>query len=309
MANGTNWAAHKNAYYVQWRAKKKQAQQNNQSGTVSASQQSPPQKAAPVAATVKYGGTAGPYGGHGSLQGLVNAMKQAQATAKGPGVGNGSSYFHAGEGNSNNDFTDNNNPALVKWQQQSDDTKTAKYLAKIGKQATPAMDAEGYAYHQSAYQNMVIDQNLNAPVYAKLDSKSFDAYCAANNLTPIYRGWAGGTASKARFEDAAMSHTGTGMYGEGYYFGDKGTASGYSSGAVTKAALSPNARVVDLDVVQKAIQSSGAQKAFVKSGHAQTGSFSPSSGEAQMALKMGYNVIRSSWSYVVLTRDAVVIRK
>lgn len=252
----------------------------------------------------------GAFGGHGSLQNLIGAMQTTLAAAPGAGVGQQQGYlFHAGEGNSTPDFTDGNNPALMKWQGQTDETKIARYLSKLGKAATPAQDAEGYAYHQSPFQNMVIDQNLNKGVYAKLSPAAFNAYVQQNGLTPIYRGWASGVGSKQRFEDAAASHPGAGMYGEGYYFGDRGTARSYGA-ATTVAALSPNARVVDIDVVQRSLGSMGSntQKAFGHSGR--TGSsFSNNSGEAQMALKMGYNVIRTSWSYVVLTRDAVVIRK
>lgn len=249
----------------------------------------------------------GGYGGFGSLQSLIQAMQQA--TANSTGAGNGSNAFHAGEGNSTPDYTDDNNPALVKWQGQTDDAKVAAYLAKLGKAATPAQDAEGYAYYQSPFQNMVIDQNLNAPVFAKLSAADFAQYCQQNGLTPIYRGWSGGTASRSRFENAAASHTGAGMYGEGYYFGDRTTAGSYGS-ATTIGALSPKARVVDLSVVRQALssQSSRTQKAFAHSGRTNS-SFSNNSGEAQMALKMGYNVIRTDWSYVVLTRDALVIQK
>lgn len=254
------------------------------------------------------GSGGGGYGGHGTLQGLISAY-QNQGQGNGSGTGNGTNYFHAGEGNSTGDYTDNNNPALVKWQNQTDDVKAARYLAKLGKQQTPAQDAEGYAYHQSAFQNMVIDQNLNAPVYAKLSATDFNQYCQQNGLTPIYRGWAGGAASRARFENAAMSHTGAGIYGEGYYFGDKATASGYSGGAMTVGALSPNARVIDLDVVRSRIASSGISTQLNRSGNTASSSYGNNQGEAQMALKMGYNVIRTDWSYVVLTRDALVIRK
>ena len=253
------------------------------------------------------GGGGSNYGGHGSLQGLINAMQQAQGAGNGSGNGNGTNYFHAGEGNSTGDYTDNNNPALLKWQNQQDITKVQRYLAKLGKQQTPAQDAEGYAYHQSPFQNMVIDQNLNAPVYAKLSAAQFNQYCAQNGLTPIYRGWAGGASSRLRFENAQMSHTGAGMYGEGYYFGDRSTAGSYGRD-MTVAALSPAARVVDLDVVRAQISKSGASTQFGKSGSTNS-SYGNNNGDAQMALKMGYNVIRTDWSYVVLTRDALVIRK
>ena len=241
------------------------------------------------------------FGGHGSLQGLIAAMQKAQRNPASGGDG-----FNNGEGSGVGDYTDNNNPALLKWQQQTDDTKMSRYLAKLGKQQTPAADAEGYSYHQSAFQNMVIDQNLNAPVYAKLSPSEFRQYCQQNNLTPIYRGWSG-QASMDRFENATNSHVGAGRYGEGFYFGDKGTANNYGS-VQTVAALSPNARVVDSSTVQAAIRRSGASSAFQKSGV--TGSsYMNNIGEAQMALKMGYNVIRTSWCYVVLTRDAVVTQK
>ena len=261
-----------------------------------------------TSSTFSGGGGGGQFGGFKNLQQLISAMQNSMQSNTNQGKG-GQSLFHDGEGNATPDFTDNGNPALMKWQGQTDDSKAAKYLAKMGKMTTPGQDSEGYAYYQSAFQNMVIDQNLNAPVYARMDNKSFDAYCKANNLEPIYRGWSGGTASKDRFENAQASHTGTGMYGEGYYFGSKSTASGYSGGSITKAALSPNARVVDINVVQSAIANSGASKAFMNSGKSTTGHFSKNMGEAQMALKMGYNVIRTSWSYVVLTRDAVVVTK
>ena len=248
----------------------------------------------------------GGYGGFGSLQNLIKAMQQA--TAASSGNAQNQSGFHAGEGSSTPDYTDNNNPALVKWQNQTDDNKVAAYLAKLGKTATPGQDSEGIPYHQSPFQNMVINQNLNAPVFAKLSDTDFATYCRQNGLTPFYRGWSG-TASQQRFENAKASHTGTGRYGEGFYFGSQITASGYGS-ATTVAALSPKARVVDLATVQSALSklSPRTRSAFKHSGVTNS-SFQNNSGEAQMALKMGYNVIRTGWSYVVLTRDAVVIKK
>ena len=243
------------------------------------------------------------YGGHGTLANLISAMQQANSSR----TGSGNEGFHDGEGVNVGDYDNYGNPATVKWQQQTDDAKTSRYLAKLGKQQTPAADAEGYTYHQSSFQNMVIDQNLNAPVYAKLSKSEFAQYCRQNGLTPIYRGWSG-QASMDRFENAAASHTGAGMYGEGYYFGDKSTASSYGS-TMSVAALSPAARVVDLSTVQAAIRRSGASSAFSRSGQTASSGYGNNIGEAQMAIKMGYNVIRTGWSYVVLTRDAVVIQK
>lgn len=246
------------------------------------------------------------YGGNGSLNGLISAYGRSIRSSSRAGQGNGANSFNGHEGNMTGDYTADNNPALMKWQDQSDDTKVNRYLAKLGKTTTPSKDAQGYAYKQSPYQNMVIDQNLNAPVYAKLSASEFTKYCRATGLTPFYRGWSG-PASKNRFHSADAFHTGTGMYGEGIYFGSKSTANSYGR-TQTKAALSPNARVVDLDVVQKALGRSRSKAAFSNSGKTNS-NFSNNSGEAQMALKMGYNVIRTSWSYVVLTRDAVVVQK
>ncbi len=251
----------------------------------------------------------GGYGGFGTLQGLIGAMQEAQQ--QNSGAGNGGNLFNAGEGNSNPDYHDNGTPEMVNWQHQTDENKMAAFLAKMGKAQTPAQDAEGYAYYQSAFQNMVIQMGLNAPVFAKLSKSDFDQYVAANGLTPIYRGWQGGKASKDRFENAAMSHTGTGMYGEGFYFGSHSTASGYSAGAMTRAALSPKARVVDLNTVRAEIAklSPKARAALSHSGNTPGSHYQPNQGEAQMALKLGYNVIRSDWNYCVLTRDAVVVQK
>ena len=251
----------------------------------------------------------GGYGGLGSLQALIGAMQEAQAANNGAGAGG--NLFNAGEGNQNPDYNDNGNPALVKWQNQTDEDKSAAYLAKLGKAKTPAADAEGYIYYQSPFQNMVIDMGLNAPVFAKLSASEFDQYCKANNLTPIYRGWESGPSSKTRFENAKMSHTGAGRYGEGYYFGSQSTANGYANNAMTKAALSPKARVGDLNTIRNELSKLGskAQSAFKHSGYVPGSKYNPNIGEAQMALKMGYNVIRTDWCYVVLTREAVVIQK
>lgn len=252
----------------------------------------------------------GAAGKNQSLDSLIQAMRKSIASSNGQGGnGAGSDDFHAGEGNSSPGYTDNNNPALLKWQNQTDGKKVVRYLNRLINTQTPAQDAEGYRYHQSPFQNMVIDQNLNAPAYAKLSSSDFDAYCKANNLTPIYRGWSG-AESRDRFMNAATSHTGTGVFGEGYYFGDKITAQSYAGprGAMTAAALSPNARVVDHQVLKNMLQHSRLKGQFKRSG-VTPGPYMNNHGEAQAALKRGYNVIRTPWSYVVLTRDALVVRE
>lgn len=212
--------------------------------------------------------------------------------------------------NMNADYNNEGNADLVKWQNQADETKAARFLARLGKQATPGSDSEGYSYHQSPFQNMVIQMDLNKPVYAKLNSRDFNAYVRQTGQTPIYRGWSG-KASMDRFTAAKASHTGTGMFGEGYYFGDLSTGRSYAvNGAMSTAALSPAARVVNLSTVQSRFNrlSPTLQSALRNSG-ATSSHFSNNDGYSQLALKMGYNVIRTDWSYVVLSREAVVVKE
>lgn len=254
------------------------------------------------------GGTGGGGGGAVLVQRLVKQYKEGVPPQ--PYNPNGNA-FHSGEGNPTGDYTNNNDPQLLKWQGQQDEAKAARYLATLGKAQTPAQDAQGYAYHQSPFQNMVISMNLNAPVYAELSAKDFNAYVQQTGLTPIYRGWSS-AASKDRFTKAAMSHTGAGMYGEGFYFGDQYTAQNYarSSSLITTAALSPAARVVDYNEVRRVYNSltPTMRRALTRSGQTNS-NFANNDGESQLALKMGYNVIRTDWSYVALTRDALVVRK
>ena len=260
------------------------------------------------------GGTQPQTGPQNGKQPTIQILiQQGQASANGGSQGqaqhnnNTGNDFHAGEGNDTLDWTNNNNPETVKYQ-QSDDAKAQKYLARLGKAQTQAQDAEGYPYHNSAFQNMVIAQDINSPVYATLSKAQFNQYCQQTGLQPFYRGST--QSSNDRFVNAAAYHSGTGMYGEGTYFGSKSTANSYGSSIMT-CALSPNARVVDLADVQARINSSpsGLRGALAHSGNVATSQYSSNSGEAQMAIKMGANVIRTSWCYVVLSRDAVVVRK
>ena len=76
-----------------------------------------------------------------------------------------------------------------------------------------------------------------------------------------------------------------------------------------KAALSPNARVISVDAVNAAISNADPKfrRALHKAGSYGTRTYGSNSGQAQMALKMGYNVIDAGWAVIPLTRDAVVV--
>lgn len=211
--------------------------------------------------------------------------------------------------NTNSDYTNGGDPALAKWQGQTDEAKAARFLARLGKAQTPPADSEGYTYHQSPFQNMVIEMNLNKPAY-KMNKSDFNSYVKMTGQTPIYRGWSG-KASMDRFLNAKASHTGAGMFGEGYYFGDQATGRNYmKQNALSRAALSPEARVVDLSKVRAEYSrlSPTLQRALSNSGQTAS-SFSNNDGYSQLALRMGYNVIRTDWSYVVLAREALVVEE
>ena len=126
--------------------------------------------------------------------------------------------------------------------------------------------------------------------------------------TVLYRGWSS-TSSVNRFNSSPNSHVGNGFMGDGYYFAPKmSTAKKYGS-VGSKAALSPNARVVSLDAVNRAIANASPklQKALSLAGSLGTRTYGDNEGQAQMALKMGYNVIDCGWAVIPLTRDAVVV--
>ena len=126
----------------------------------------------------------------------------------------------------------------------------------------------------------------------------------------MYRGWSG-QDSADRFRQSPNSHPGNGINGDGYYFApDKATAKGYGNYGM-KAALAPGARVVSADAVRAEIARQGStfQKALTYAGSRGTRTYGVNQGEAQMALKMGYNVIDAGWAVIPLTRDAVVISR
>ena len=208
------------------------------------------------------------------------------------------------------DYTDNGNPELLKWQAQTDD-KSANFLAKVDRTTDLAQiqqaTGDKWAFYDNPQQKLVESMNLNGKATV-LSESDFNKYVQQTGSTVLYRGWSGQDAVD-RFKNSPNSHIGNGIYGDGYYLtADKRTAKGYG-GTGTKMALSPNARVVSVAEVNKAIANADPKfrSALQKAGSKGTRTYGSNSGQAQMALKMGYNVIDAGWTVVPLTRDAVVM--
>lgn len=208
------------------------------------------------------------------------------------------------------DYTDNGNPQLLKWQQQTDD-KSANFLAKVDKNTDLAQiqqaTGDKWAFHDNPQQKLVQSMNLNGKATV-LSESDFNKYVQQTGATVLYRGWSGQDAVD-RFKKSPNSHIGNGINGDGYYLApNKSTAKGYG-GTGTKMALSPTARVVSLDDVNQAIANASPKfrSALQKAGSGGTRTYGSNRGQAQMALKMGYNTIDAGWAVIPLTRDAVVI--
>ena len=212
------------------------------------------------------------------------------------------------------DYDGNGNPALKQWQQMSDDD-IGHYLHTIANTDLSQYD-DGYNFYDNSFQKFVLANNLNDKMMV-MDDADFNNYVKATNQQVFYRGWSGKQASD-RLANAKNYHSGNGIYGDGIYMakGSESTARSYGS-YVNAYALSPNARVVDHSQVAAKINtlSRKNKKALSYAGGTRDNnrSYGTNSGESQMALKMGYNVIRvdrgSGTYYVALTRDALVQRK
>lgn len=248
-------------------------------------------------------------GGRGAKSGLDNGFlstlirlrqKQQQAAA-------------AAGGNDPGDYDDDGNPALVKYQGQEDD-KTARFLAKVWHDTDLAAEDDGYGFYDNSYQKLVLSLGLNKGPTVLSDA-DFDQYVQQTGSPVFYRGWSS-RASADRLLNAPKTHTGTGIYGDGLYLStSQSTAYSYGSAAVTRMALSPRARTVNLSDVRTRIHQSSPQlqTGLDRAGSVGQRSYGPNIGEAQMALKMGYNVVRvDSYGgsyYYALTRDALVVSK
>ena len=255
------------------------------------------------------------FGGRGAISGLSGGSSLQGLLGQGGGIANQQSDQHGSDlmltaNQMQNDYTDNGNPALIKWQGQ-EESKASRFLAKVDNTTDlatiQASTNDNWQFYDNPQQKLILNMGLNKPATI-LSEKDFNNYVQQTGATVLYRGWSGQNAID-RFKNSQNSHIGNGRKGDGYYFSsDKGTAMSYG-GKGTKAALSPNARVVSLDKVNQAISNSSSefQSALRKAGSNGTRSYGSNKGQAQMALKMGYNAIDAGWAIVALTRDAIVM--
>ena len=206
------------------------------------------------------------------------------------------------------------NEQVKKWQGQDDD-KSASFLSKVSKLDTSNYD-DGYVYYDGEFQQFSLALGLDTRPTVLSDSE-FESLVKQNGLQRLYRGESG-DAAVDRFMNAEHSHTGIGTYGDGYYFSESAsTANAYASskgginGRVVKMALAPTARVISYSDLQSrmAQNSSKFRKALDHAGQDNRGGSGYfNNGEAQMALKMGYNVVTMGNGYhYALTRDAFIV--
>lgn len=256
-------------------------------------------------------------GGRGSSSGGSSAT--LTGLLRGHAAGGGGSGASTGQWDSeitiapyqrNPDYTDNGNAQLVKFQGQTDD-KTANFLAGTDRNtdlnAVQQATNDPWAFYDNPQQKLVERIGLNAPTTVLSDSE-FNRYVSQTGATVLYRGWSGQNAID-RFNQSPNSHIGTGINGDGYYFAaDKSTAQSYG-GTGMRAALSPNARVVSIDAVNSAISNASPRlrRSLGIAGTTGSRSYGGNNGQAQMALRMGYNTIDAGWAVIPLTRDAVVV--
>lgn len=206
-------------------------------------------------------------------------------------------------------WNDNGNQQLIKWQNQTDD-KSANFLARVDKTTDLAQiqkqTNDPWSFYDNPQQKLL--QQLGITGRPTVVSESdFNKYVQQTGSTVLWRGWSGQNAVD-RFKQSPNNHIGNGINGDGYYFApDKSTAQSYG-GTGTKAALSPNARVVSASAVKQAIANASPKlQSSLSKTDGGTRTYGGNGGMAQMALKMGYNTIDAGWAVIPLTGDAVVI--
>ena len=212
------------------------------------------------------------------------------------------------------DYTDNNNQDLITYQQKEDD-KTANFLASTDKNVdyNDPQYADGYSYHDLDLNKLLLRLNVKEKPQV-LNAKDFSDYLKQTGQKAVYRGWSGQNAIK-RFKEAEHNHVGNGWNGDGYYFSpSKSIANGFANGVgnVTTMALSPTARVITSNRLHTLMQAESPklQRALSHAGSGTGGWYGTNNGEAQFALKLGYNVVDMGGGYLyAVTRDAFVVKK
>lgn len=246
-------------------------------------------------------------GGSGFSQTSIGALLQAYKNAEKAG---GTNWRH------NGDYTDNNNPNLLKYQGQEDD-KTASFLHGTDQHVDFNDYADGYKFYDIPLNKLLLRLGVKGKPTV-LSDEDFNTYIQQTGATEYFRGWSG-SESANRMNDAEHNHVGNGRYGDGYYFTpDHSTASNYAyfsgggNGVVQRMALSPTARVISLTDLRARMagMSSKLQASLKYTGGGTGRTYSPNKGESQAALKLGYNVIDTGSGYLhAVTRDAFIVSK
>lgn len=244
-------------------------------------------------------------GGAGGAAGNVSFSNTPQRST----VGSIQGVYQSG-------YDANGNAAVQKFQAQTDD-KTANFLGKVAKTQDYPDDGQ-YDFYEGNYQQFSLALGLNDKATVVSDAQ-FDQIVKQNNLQVLYRGERNAAVCD-RFMNADYSHTGVGSYGDGFYFSqDRTVANDYaqfkggSNGRVMKMALSPTARCIDYyDLQAKFSQlSPKLQRSLAKAGNSAVSASYKNRGEAQLALKLGYNVVTNAgWGndyHYALTRDAFIV--
>ena len=248
----------------------------------------------------------GRFAGYRSIGALVDAKNAVPQNLK-----TGSNTI-----NNPDPYTDNGNEQLLKYQAQDDD-KTARFLANVAKTTDYSNYDDGqYGFYDNSFQKLALRLGIAHPPKEVSDSV-FNQYVQQTGSEVFYRGFSS-SDSADRLTKANYFHTGTGVYGDGVYFTqDKATAAsygiGYNKGAIRKMTLSPDAKVIDYTTLQRSMASASPnlQSAMRAAGSKGSRSYSGNDGEAQWALKNGYNVVRigsgKSAYYYALSGDALIV--
>lgn len=255
------------------------------------------------------GGNPGRFAGYRTLGALVEARNNAAQQVNPP----------SGQGiNNPNPYTAGGNPQLLKYQGQDDD-KTARFLAKVARETDYADYDDGqYGFYDNSYQKLILKLGV-ASQPREVSDAVFNQYVKQTGSDVFYRGFSS-SDSADRLTAAKYFHTGTGLYGDDLYFtNNKTTASRYGigtgKGAIRKMTLSPDAHVIDYNTLRASMgnASSNLQSSMRAAGSRGSRSYGGNSGEAQWALKNGYNVVRVSYGsdsyYYALTGDALIVSK
>lgn len=249
------------------------------------------------------GGGLGAFGGFGTLGRMIDAANQNQSNLQ--------PSYNSQPGS----YTDENNPELIKYQNQTPD-KVANFLAGTDRKVdlSDPQYQDGYPYHDLPLNRLLARLGINKGATV-LSEKDFDQYCKQTGQQTMYRGWSSEDSAN-RFMNTTNNHVGNGRLGDGYYFSpDLSTAqtfAGWSGGKVMKVALSPKANVINYQTLKGMMANEPwkLQVALRKAGHGGSGrTYGANSGEAQYALSKGYNVVESGGYMYAITNDALVVSK